>query len=112
MTCSWKPGCGDNRLACPERIGPGETAEEQIMGKNRDDKGGLEGPNTEGPGAPQAGDESRYDDALLSANWNPVIDLLAWSCGKTLDDTSAKRGTDMTENDIDAFLDRIYTLGT
>ena len=59
---------------------------------------------------PKGAGESRYDDELLSANWNPVIDLLAWSCGKTLDDVSRNTGADMTESDIDAFLDRIIRL--
>ena len=60
---------------------------------------------------PKANGESRYDDELLSANWNPVIDLLAWSCGKTLEDVSRSPDADMTDSDIDAFLRRIYLLG-
>lgn len=67
--------------------------------------------NRDGEEAPQADEESRYGEELLSANWNPVIDLLAWSCGKTLDDVSRKSGNDMTQSDIDTFLCRIYTLG-
>lgn len=67
--------------------------------------------NRDGGEAPKVGEESRYGEELLSANWNPVIDLLTWSCGKTLDDVSRKTGNDMTESDIDTFLSRIYTLG-
>ena len=67
--------------------------------------------NRDGREPPEAGEDSRYGEELLSANWNPVIDLLAWSCGKTLDDVSRKGGNDMTETDIDTFLCRIYTLG-
>ena len=54
---------------------------------------------------------SDYGDELLCANWNPVIELLAWSCGKTLDDVSRKSKLEMTDSDIDTFLCRIYTLG-
>ena len=67
--------------------------------------------NRDGREPPERGEQSRYGEELLSANWNPVIDLLAWSCGKTLDDVSRKTENDMTDSDIDTFLCRIYTLG-
>lgn len=54
---------------------------------------------------------SRYDDELLCANWNPVIDLIEWSCAKSFDDASRDRGKDLSDSDIDAFLNRIYSLG-
>ena len=60
---------------------------------------------------PKASAESRYDDELLSANWNPVINMLAWSCGKTLEDMSHTPDANMTDSEIDAFLQRIYLLG-
>ena len=58
-------------------------------------------------GESEAGLESRYDDELLSANWNPVIDLLGASCERTKEQTA--RG-DAAE-DPDAFLKRFYHLG-
>jgi hypothetical protein len=54
---------------------------------------------------------SRYDDELLSANWNPVIALLDWSCGKTFADASRSTQQQVREEDADAFLGRVYTLG-
>lgn len=68
--------------------------------------------DSDGKGAPHAGEASRYGDELLSANWNPVVDLLAWSCGKTLDDVRRNCENHMTETDIDTFLCRFYTLGS
>ena len=70
------------------------------MSENRDDGS-----------KPKAGAESRYNDELLSANWTPVINLLAWSCSKTLEDESRNSDADMTDSEIDAFLQRIYMLG-
>ena len=52
---------------------------------------------------------SEYDEELLSANWNPMIDLLAWSCGMSREVAKTPEG--MTDADVDAFLDRIYTSG-
>jgi hypothetical protein len=70
---------------------------ERIMARNRDDQGGSESPG-----------ESRYDEELLSANWNPMIDLLACAA-----QSEASRGAahDVSEEDADAFLGRIYTFG-
>lgn len=59
----------------------------------------------------ESGGAGRYDDELLCANWNPVIDLVEWSCSKTLDDTSSDAGKDFGDTDIDALLNRIYRLG-
>jgi hypothetical protein len=59
---------------------------------------------------PAGGLESRYDEALLSANWNPVIDLLGASCEKTRNE-SARDSERYAQEDPDAFLNRIYKLG-
>lgn len=55
--------------------------------------------------------DSSYDEELLCANWNPVLDLIEWSCAKSFDDVSRDRGKDLSDSDIDAFLNRIYSLG-
>ena len=68
--------------------------------KGKDDKGPADVP------AP------RYDDELLSANWNPVIELLEWSCAKTLTDSNRAERQDLREEDVDAFLGRIYSSGS
>lgn len=60
---------------------------------------------------PDSSESSRYGEELLSANWNPVIDLLEWSCAKTLEDVGDKSKQDLSEEDVDALLGRIYTLG-
>ena len=51
--------------------------------------------------------ENRYGEELLSANWNPVIELLERSCNRTRQ--LAERA--LREEDADAFLGRIYTFG-
>ena len=53
----------------------------------------------------------RYGDELLSANWNPVIDLLARSCSATLERASQPRDEGAANIDIEGFLNRVYTLG-
>jgi hypothetical protein len=60
---------------------------------------------------PETAAASRYGDELLSANWNPVIDLLDSSCKRTAADS---RGTklELREEDVDAFLGRIYRAGS
>ncbi len=58
-----------------------------------------------------SGEDSRYDEELLCANWNPVIDLIEWSCAKTLDAVSSNARHDLSDTDIDALLNRIYSLG-
>ena len=45
-----------------------------------------------------------------SSSWNPVIDLLAWSCGHTRDVVN-KTVDSMSESEVEDFLDRIYTSG-
>jgi hypothetical protein len=52
--------------------------------------------------------ENRYGEELLSANWNPVIELLERSCNRTRQ--LAERA--LREEDADAFLGRVYTFGT
>ena len=53
------------------------------------------------------GPEDRYGEELLSANWNPVIELLERSCNRTRE--LAERV--LREEDADAFLGRIYMFG-
>ncbi|MGZ8156597.1 MAG: hypothetical protein ACXWUH_15905 [Burkholderiales bacterium] len=55
-------------------------------------------------------DASRYDDALLSANWNPAIDLLACSSSPA-DEVNAGSTKAMSDAEVDALLGRIYMLG-
>ena len=58
-----------------------------------------------------SGRESRYDDALLCANWNPALDLLQWSCARTADNASQSSLRPAAEEDPAAFLHRVYLLG-
>ena len=51
---------------------------------------------------------SRYDDALLCANWNPVIDLLQDSSRKRASRSSRR---ELSEEEAKAFLGRIYASG-
>jgi len=71
-----------------------------MAGKGNDKKGPNEGP------------AGRYDDELLSANWNPVIELLEWSCAKTLASTRQTEKPDLRDEDVDDFLGRIYNSGS
>ena len=59
----------------------------------------------------EGGHESRYGEELLSANWNPVIDLLAASCARTASEAARTATERLREEDAAAFLGRIYTLG-
>ena len=54
---------------------------------------------------------SRYDDELLCANWNPVIDLLHSSVDMTAGGTSRRTHGEVSEEDAAEFLGRIYTFG-
>ena len=55
--------------------------------------------------------EDRYGDELLSANWNPVIDLLeSFVAGNSQSVRSTKQ--ELRDEDVDAFLGRIYTFGS
>ena len=54
---------------------------------------------------------SRYDEELLSANWNPAIDLLGRSTAAQSQELTRARAEKLREEDVDAFLGRIYTLG-
>lgn len=60
--------------------------------------------------ATEVGDDARYGDELLSANWNPVIDLLARSADVTRERAS-RPSRDEGAVDIDGFLNRVYTAG-
>jgi hypothetical protein len=61
--------------------------------------------------AGEAGDQSRYGDELLRANWNPVIDLLQWSADRTRSMTHADTPAARSDEEAAAFLRRIYTSG-
>lgn len=54
--------------------------------------------------------ESRYGEELLSANWNPVIELLEAS-GRKPAAKAAAAAPDWRAEDVDAFLGRIYRAG-
>ena len=60
--------------------------------------------------ASETGDESRYGEELLRANWNPVIELLQWSADRTVELTRPSRH--VSDEEAAAFLRRIYTFGT
>ena len=55
--------------------------------------------------------DTRYDEELLSANWNPVIALLAASCARTAAEARRSATEALREEEAAAFLGRIYTLG-
>ena len=57
-----------------------------------------------------AGLESRYDEALLSANWNPVIDLLGHE-RNTREEPLRDSSRGPAPEDPEAFLKRFYKLG-
>ena len=57
----------------------------------------------------EAGDENRYGEELLRANWNPVIELLQWSADRTADLTRPSRH--VSDEEAAAFLRRIYQSG-
>ena len=56
--------------------------------------------------------KSRYDDELLSANWNPAIELLGCTCGRTSQEAFRSAAQELAEDDVHAFLGRIYALGS
>ena len=103
MTCS-KPARVSQNGTVTQGI---EDGARQVRG----DRGGTMGTKRKDDGEPESGGNSRYDDELLSANWNPVIGLIEWSCAKTLEEVGKDGGRDLSEDEIDAFLDRIYTMG-
>ena len=57
---------------------------------------------------PEGEREPRYDEELLAANWNPVVELLSRSCTVTRERVTRDALTDV---DADGFLNRVYTLG-
>ena len=61
--------------------------------------------------APEGEREPRYDEELLAANWNPVVELLSRSCDATRERVTRDARTDMSDLDADGFLNRVYTLG-
>ena len=70
------------------------------MATNRKDKDSTDG----------EGSANRYDDELLSANWNPALDLIDFSPERRPAAAGAQ-SAEPREEDIDAFLARIYTHG-
>ena len=54
---------------------------------------------------------SRYDDELLSANWNPVVGLLERSSTYTAPEAARDEPSALREDEIDEFLGRVYRLG-
>lgn len=52
----------------------------------------------------------RYDDEILSVNWNPVIELIAKACYPNTQESSECLQEDWSKLDVDTFLDRFYTL--
>ena len=55
-------------------------------------------------------DASRYGEELLCANWNPVIALLDASGGRPAVEVRAA-APEWREDDVDAFLGRVYKAG-
>ena len=80
-----------------------ENGSGDIMAKDGKEKGDSEE-------RPQG--RYRYEDELLSANWNPVIALVEWSCARTAADVNRTKSPELSEEDVDDFLSRIYTSGT
>lgn len=55
-------------------------------------------------------DTSRYGEELLSANWNPMIELLEASRTRPSGEGRAA-APQWREEDVDAFLGRVYKAG-
>lgn len=55
-------------------------------------------------------DKSRYGEELLCANWNPVIALLEASGARPAVEACAAAPA-WREDDVDAFLGRVYKAG-
>ena len=55
--------------------------------------------------------QSRYDEELLCANWNPAVSMIALSCDPTPHEPSPAlpEDTAMVEQD---FMDRVYALAS
>lgn len=61
--------------------------------------------------AGSSGWDSRYGEELMCANWNPVMDLIEWSCAKTLGATGGAAGTPLDEAHAEGLIGRIYSAG-
>jgi hypothetical protein len=59
----------------------------------------------------EAEPESRYGDELLRANWNPVIELLQWSCDTTAALARSAPAAEVSDEEAAAFLGRFYSSG-
>ena len=56
-------------------------------------------------------DAGRYGEELLSANWNPVVELLGASGGRAAAEARAPT-PEWRDEDVDAFLGRVYKAGS
>ena len=65
----------------------------------------------EGKAAQRTEPTRRYDEEILSVNWNPAIAQVAMSCYQTEQGLRPRLPEDLTTIDVDAFLDRVYALG-
>jgi len=55
---------------------------------------------------------ARYNEELLCANWNPEVPLLLQSSCQTEQELSPKLPDNAAAIDGEAFLERVYALGT
>src|SRR4026209_1992346 len=99
------------RPAFPENDIVTSGIEDSAARRFRGDRGGMMGWKKMADDDLKSDENSRYDEELLSANWNPVIGLIEWSCAKTLDCVGSDAEKDLSDEDIDALLNRIYSLG-
>jgi hypothetical protein len=57
-------------------------------------------------------EESAYGEELMRANWNPVIELLHWSCERTRSlARREERRRALSDEEAAAFLGRVYRSG-
>ena len=54
---------------------------------------------------------NRYDDELLRANWNPMIDLLQSSSSPAKEPSRPAATEQVSDEEAAALLNRIYKLG-
>lgn len=54
----------------------------------------------------------RYDEEILSVNWNPAVSGLTASAGRPGDEPSHALPEDYSSIDAEAFLTRVYALAT
>ena len=56
-------------------------------------------------------EELAYDEELLSANWNPVVELLAWTHSFVPEPVRRPAYEAIEEHEADTLLGRIYACG-